>query len=114
LIHEENQPRTLWKLGSVKNVIEGSDGHIRGAELTVVTNGKQFTLRRPISRLYPLEVNPQLYSQKTPTYDVDATLADRSQEEVTSAMSQEEAIDTRPVRVATVKAHKRMRERISN
>ena len=75
MIHEDIQPLTLWRLGRVRDVIEGSDGQIRGAALTVITNGKQSTLRRPISCLYPLEVDPQSNPlKKSP--DVEATPAD--------------------------------------
>ena len=94
LIHEENQPRTLWRLGRVNDVITGSDGKIRGAVLTVVTNGKQSTLRRPISCLYPLEIDPKVNPQKK-SPDAEATPADACQDE---------AGHTRPVRVAAVKA----------
>lgn len=111
LIHEENQPRSLWRLGRVKDVIEGSDGQIRGATLTVVTNGKQSTLRRPISCLYPLEVDPQSNPQmKNP--DMEATPVDKSQKEADTTL--EEARHARPVRVATVKARQRVSEWISD
>ena len=103
LIHEDNQPRTLWRLGRVKDVIEGSDGQIRGAALTVVTNGKQSTLRRPISCLYPLEVDPQSNVQKN-SPAVEATATDKSQEPIRY---------TRPTRVAAVKAQQRVSEWIS-
>jgi len=77
----------------VKQVIEGSDGQIRGATLTVVTNGKQSTLGRQISCLYPLEVDLQLNPQRS-TPDVKGTSVDKSQEEATC---------TKPLRVASVK-----------
>ena len=119
LIHEDNQPRALWRLGRVKEIIEGSDGQIRGATLTVVTNGKQSILRRPISCLYPLEVDSQSNSPKNS--NVEGTLVNESQEATpangpqnTSAdKPQEEARRTRPVRVATVKAQQRVNEWIS-
>ena len=59
VIHDDNHPRTLWKLGRVTDVITGDDVQIRGAVLKVTTNGRQATLRRPISCLYPLEERPK-------------------------------------------------------
>ena len=59
VIHDDNHPRTLWKVGRVTDVITGHDGQIQGAVLKVSTNGKLSTLRRPTSSLYPLEVMPK-------------------------------------------------------
>ena len=70
IIHDENHPRSFWKLGRVTDLIKGDDGQIRGAVIDVVTNGKPQTLRRPITRLYPLEV--MLKAKKSSTiYDQD-------------------------------------------
>ena len=113
LIHEDNQLRSLWRLGRIKEVIIGSDGQVRGTTLTVVTNGKQSTLRRPISCLYPLELDPK-------TSDVDdAPDDDKSQEvaqEDTPAddKSHEDARCSRPVRLATVKAQERLSKWVSD
>ena len=54
-VHEENLPRGLWKLGRVKELILGSDGNVRSAVVSVVTQGLSTDIRRPIQRLYPLE-----------------------------------------------------------
>ena len=59
LVHNENHPHTLWKLGRVTSVIADDGGQIQGAVLEVTTNGRLSTLRRPISCLYPLEVTPK-------------------------------------------------------
>ena len=57
LIHDDNKPRGFWRLGCVKNLINGSDGHIRGAILTATSPGeRRITLQRPLQHLYPLEV----------------------------------------------------------
>ena len=101
----------------MKEIIEGCDGQIRGATLTVVTNGKQSILRRPISCLFPLEVDSQSNSPKNS--NVEDTLADESreatpsQEDTSADKPQEEARHIRPVKVATVKAQQRVNEWIS-
>ena len=56
LIHDD-KPRGFWKLGRVKEIIVGRDGHIRGAVLRVsLGNGKTSVPKCLIQLLYPLEV----------------------------------------------------------
>ncbi|GBL80190.1 hypothetical protein AVEN_29166-1 [Araneus ventricosus] len=52
LIREDNVKRCNWKLGKIKTLYPGRDCKIRSCEIHVA-NG---TLRRPIERLYNLEV----------------------------------------------------------
>ena len=73
IIHDENRPRSFWKLGRVTDVIKGDDGQIRGAIIDVVTNGKPQTLRRPITRLYPLEVMSEIKRSPTTNDHDDST-----------------------------------------
>ena len=58
IIHEEGRvPRSQWRLGKVEKLIEGNDGKVRSAEVTIAHKGKKSTfLKRPVQRLYPLEV----------------------------------------------------------
>ena len=49
--------RGFWKLGKVQKLIQGSDGHVRGAVIRLSAKGNQATLLRgPLQCLYPLEV----------------------------------------------------------
>ena len=52
LIHDDG-PRIRWRLGVVDNLITGSDGFVRAANVRTSTN----VTNRPITRLYPLEVS---------------------------------------------------------
>ena len=62
-------PRTLWRIGRVQNLLKGNDGYARGAEVRVGEKGKKsLLLRRPVQRLYPLEVQ----DTKTVNRDVKA------------------------------------------
>jgi len=57
IVHDENQPRGKWRIGRVEAFVTGSDGHVRGAVVRVKTKaGRLAKLRRPLQRLYPLEV----------------------------------------------------------
>ena len=56
-VHEENLPRSLWRIARVESLIKGKDGHARGAVVRLGERGKKSTtLQRPIQRLFPLEV----------------------------------------------------------
>ena len=60
IVHDERLPRGLWKLGKIKTVMRGADGHIRGATVkTTTSDGRSILLNRPIQLLYPLEVQDQ-------------------------------------------------------
>jgi hypothetical protein len=52
LIQEES-PRMKWKLGVIEGLVKGRDNLIRSAKVRT-RNG---ITRRPIVRLYPLEIN---------------------------------------------------------
>eukprot|EP00731_Ephydatia_muelleri_P013896 Em0007g1206a len=58
LVHDQDLPRTLWRLAVVERLIEGTDGEIRAAEIRV-KSGKQASslFRRSVQHLYPLELN---------------------------------------------------------
>ena len=58
LVHDESQPRGFWRLAKVEDTITGKDGWVREAKLKVSARGGRSTsLQRPLSLLYPLEVN---------------------------------------------------------
>ena len=57
VIHDEQLPRGLWKLGKVESLMKGHDGQVRGVTLkTTSKDGQRISLNRPVQRLYPLEV----------------------------------------------------------
>lgn len=51
-IHDDNLPRGRWSLGVVQDVLPGRDGSIRAA----IIRSRRGVTTRPISKLYPLEV----------------------------------------------------------
>ena len=54
LIHDDDIPRSQWKLGLVTELIRGPDSRVRAVHLR--TSGNRKT-SRAISKLYPLEIN---------------------------------------------------------
>ena len=56
-IHEDKRPRQLWNLGRVTELNTGKDGKIRSAVVDVYRNGKLTQFRRPVLKLYPVEVS---------------------------------------------------------
>ena len=84
--------------------VRGNDGKVRGAKVKVAERGKKpTTIRRPIQKLYPIEIgNQDITQQKT---DMDST---------TIQPQKEESVTQRPRRAAAVKATAKRRELIRN
>ena len=59
-IHKDKAPRQRWALGKITSLIIGQDGVARGAELiTVNSSGKVISIKRPLKKLYLLEVQAE-------------------------------------------------------
>ena len=58
VMEEGKSNRGMWKIGKVLDVYPGNDGLVRGATIEVVAsnNGTRKRLRRPLQKLFPLEV----------------------------------------------------------
>ena len=54
VIEEDVAPRPRWRLGVVGELLEGSDGYVRGAKVKV--GKKNNIIRLPVNRSYPTEV----------------------------------------------------------
>ena len=46
-----------WKVRVIENLILEKDKEVRGANVRVITRGKPVYIRRPVQKLFPLEVN---------------------------------------------------------
>ena len=57
-IYADKKPRQQWKLGKVEKLLRGRDNVTRAAEVVTVDKSLNKTLlKRPIQKLYPLEIN---------------------------------------------------------
>ena len=65
IAHDEQLPCGLWKLGRIQELLEGCNGHYSAIVKTMTSDGKPELLRRPIQRLYPLEVEGTKDSNET-------------------------------------------------
>ena len=95
VIHNEDRKRGFWNLGRIKELISGSDGHNRAA-VVMVSNGKGKTtlLKRPVQRLFPLEVRNV---SSTEVANPEPTVTEGSDDqgnEPTNAVSSPEEVDT--------------------
>ena len=101
VVHEESRPRGLWRLGKVESLISGADGQTRGAVVKVFSKkGRSTTIKRPVQRLYPLEIRSTARESELP---VEAK--DDDKPEVTR---------TRPRRAAAIEADNRRKRWIKD
>ena len=70
VMEEGKSNRGTWKLGRVQEVHPGNDGFARGATVEVISNkGKRIRIKRPLQKLYPLEVTTtEVADASSPTY----------------------------------------------
>ena len=70
VVHDDI-PRTTWKMAVIEDLIMGGDGLVRAATIRTSTG----TTNRPITKLYPLELNTadevSLGVKKGPTVELD-------------------------------------------
>ncbi len=66
-IHEDKSPRQLWSPGRVVDLNSGKDGNVRSAVVQVYRKGKVSELRRPVKKLYPVEVPDKDVAEKKKT-----------------------------------------------
>ena len=77
IVHKEKKPRGFCSLGRVEEVLPGRDDQVRSAVVRVFTGGKKSkTIRRPVQRLYPIEISRQT---STATEDDSPTQTNVSQ-----------------------------------
>ena len=55
-VHDESLSCTKWRMGVVHELIKGVDKKTRGAVVRIADKGKSSYLRRPLQRLFPLEI----------------------------------------------------------
>ena len=79
LIHDPVQPRTLWRIGKVEKLLQGSDGLVRGASLRVRSGTTTILLNRPLQHLYPLEIGAPADRMDQPEPDKPTVVTRRSQ-----------------------------------
>ena len=55
-VYGEGEKRGNWKLAKVEELIIGKDKEVRGAKVRVAGKGRPVYLKRPVQKLYPLEI----------------------------------------------------------
>ena len=103
IIHNEDKKRGFWKLGRVEEVIKGQDNEIRGAITRVCTNNKQKLLRRPVRRLYPLEIRESEAEEQT-----SAEIVPDDEDVSVSQSIKDTSVSQRPSRAASSAARDRI------
>ena len=66
-LFEDNLPRSQWRLGRVEQLIPSSDDSVRAAVVRVITKtGRPGTVKRPVQKLFPLEVQDCVTNDEQP------------------------------------------------
>ena len=109
IIHDDTH-RGLWRLGVVEKTLKGKDGIIRGAVVRIKEGSKVSSfLRRPIQRLYPLEVRSQEVSiadsvsntmEESAIGSGGGVVQDSTDGIPTSSSAEEGAVNSHPVDVS--------------
>ena len=100
VVHEEGVQRGLWKLALVEEVITGNNGKVRAALIkTSYTNGRVSCWRRPIQKLYPVELC-DLTRHVSPTTAASQPSSHTSPAEVSAA----DTVSSRPQRASAQRA----------
>ena len=60
VIHNHQAKRSQWRLGKIIELITGEDLIPRAAKVKVINQNGTNVIKRPISKLYPLEINANL------------------------------------------------------
>ena len=107
---QNDKKRGMWKLGKVESLIIGKDGKARAAN--VKTESKTL-LKRPIQKLYPLEINAVEDSSHrvvVPEAKSDAPARDRPSEACSDEVFEAEASGSAPTAAAPEKTDSRGRK----
>ena len=109
VVHSDEKRRGFWNLGKIEELIVGRDDEIRGAIVRVYTGQrKSKLLRRPLQRLYPIEVGESAPAVNTPAREGEVVEGPKDdeleQERLRNIDSQTEGESRRPRRIAAVKA----------
>ena len=104
IVHDD-VPRLKWRLAIVKELQRGQDGFVRSASIQT-TNG---VTSRPITKLYPLEMNVESATAKQHHSNNSQLIDDNTQDSHSSTM-EEPPTSTRPHRAAASKARSLMTE----
>lgn len=57
VVHNHQTKRNHWKLGKIIELITGSDNIPRAAVVKIRSGESMFNIKRPVTKLYPLEIN---------------------------------------------------------
>ena len=106
LIHDDT-PRTTWKMGVVEELITGGDGIVRAITLRTATG----LTNRPVTRLYPLELNVtrQLEIEETRNHQGEE-FSTATTESSTSTIPMGSLTSARPQRSSAHRATVKMKE----
>ena len=109
LIHDEDHPKLYWKMGKVEDLIMGADGAVRGATVRTRSGSGLVLLKRPIQRLFPLEVSSDPGGTCLSTDHVESEQEVSLEKDLPEPQNLPEPQRIRPQRVASQRARQRIK-----
>ena len=92
ILHEENQPRGKWRVGTILDLIAGGYSCIRGAVVEVRSKEEKYVkLKHPVQRLYPLEIQCEI-----PLRQASEDCSSQNPDQVTTETEQPVVRQSRP------------------
>lgn len=67
-LFKDKLPRSQWRFGRVEQLIPGTEDNVRAAVVKVIAKrGRAMTVKRPVQRLFPLEVQKAMTNDEQPS-----------------------------------------------
>nr|XP_058943012.1 uncharacterized protein LOC131771253 [Pocillopora verrucosa] len=90
-MEEGKSNRSTWKLGRIAELHPGNDGFVRGTTVEVASSsGKRKRLRRPLQKLFPLEVREVGGTGQVPARPEENTQRQRRRASITGEVRRRE------------------------
>ena len=69
MIYDKFQPRHLWKLARISELIRSKDGYVRAAKVKCGSTGRIWS--RPVNKLYPIELRKPIADVESKNIELD-------------------------------------------
>ena len=109
LVFDENKKRGFWKMGKIEGLVVGKDKVVRGATVKVMTKGAPVFIKRPVQKLYPIELKSERECRNEVGQEEEHVKVDKQVEEMGEVKEVDRTDGRRAKRAAALDAHWKIR-----